>query len=387
METLDTLLDRAQDGDVSAYGEIVRRFQAMALGYAYATLGDMHLAEDAVQDAFIETYINLSRVYGPRAFPAFLRKVIYKHCDRATRGRRPEVELDDTSPLASRDTPELDLERNETIQRVHRAYVSLPLPERQAVVLFYINHRKRQEIASFLDLPLETVIYRLRNAREILRKELNAMNPDRLEQIIAEPAEKAGPIALSEIEADEVRPDLALYVGKLRDYSSMGVNLLHHSLDVAHLAGIIAAELGLDVRLAQRAGLLHDIGKSAPDGRSHVERGLELGSQHDEHPVIRDVIATHHDPNEGLSPYAFTVKAADVLATTETPPTLETSAPQVINLNTIAESQTGDQAIHAVRVGDEMWVLVQGGGQINADRLRSVLTEDIPIRITQASVS
>lgn len=76
MEELQALLRQAQDGDVDAYGQLVRRFQDMAVGYAYTVLGDFHLAEDAAQEAFIEAYHNLCKVYGPRAFLAWLRQII-----------------------------------------------------------------------------------------------------------------------------------------------------------------------------------------------------------------------------------------------------------------------------------------------------------------------
>ena len=388
MEAFNALFNRAQQGNMAACGALVRRFQDMALGYAYAILGDVHLAEDAVQDAFIEPCLNMSRVYGPKAFPAFLRKVIYKHCDRVMRKRRPEVTLEDAPALPSPGTPEQELEHHETARQIHRAFMTLPLPERQAVVLFYINRRKRQEIAAFLDLPLETIIYRLRNARKKMRKEMDTMTPDHFEGIIAQPVEKAGKVAFTEIEAEEPHPDLALYVGKLKTLSSMGINLLHHSLDVAHLAGLIAAELGLNVRLAQRSGLLHDIGKSAPNGKNHVEKGVELGLQYNEHPVVRDVIATHHDKNDHLSAYAFAVKAADFLAAGQIPQPLEATVPQVINLQRVASAQDRVQAVHAVRVLDEMWVLIRGTEPINADAfadpIRNVLNVEIPIRITVA---
>ena len=68
MEELGSLINRAQAGDLDAYGAIVQRFQDMAVGYAYSILGDFHLAEDAAQEAFIEAYPILSRVYGPRCF-------------------------------------------------------------------------------------------------------------------------------------------------------------------------------------------------------------------------------------------------------------------------------------------------------------------------------
>ena len=74
MEELGSLISRAQAGDLDAYGRIVRQFQDMAVGYAYSILGDFHLAEDAAQEAFIEAYPILSRVYGPVAFPGWFRE-------------------------------------------------------------------------------------------------------------------------------------------------------------------------------------------------------------------------------------------------------------------------------------------------------------------------
>ena len=91
MEELGSLISRAQAGDLDAYGRIIQRFQDMAVGYAYSILGDFHLAEDAVQEAFIEAYPILSRVYGPVTFPGWFRKIIFKHCNRLTRGKRDEL--------------------------------------------------------------------------------------------------------------------------------------------------------------------------------------------------------------------------------------------------------------------------------------------------------
>ena len=91
MEELELLISRAQAGDLDAYGGIVQQFQDMAVGYAYSILGDFHLAEDAVQEAFIEAYPILSKVYGPVAFPGWFRRIIFKHCNRLTRGKRDEL--------------------------------------------------------------------------------------------------------------------------------------------------------------------------------------------------------------------------------------------------------------------------------------------------------
>ena len=87
MDELRPLVERAQKGDLEAYGEIVRRFQDMAYGYAYSILGDFHLAQDAAQEAFVQAYRDLSALRLPAAFPGWLRKIVFKHCDRLTRRR------------------------------------------------------------------------------------------------------------------------------------------------------------------------------------------------------------------------------------------------------------------------------------------------------------
>ena len=91
MEALKPLITRAQTGDLSGFGEIVRRFQNMAVGYAYSILGDFHLAEDAAQEAFIEAYQCLSNLRDPDAFPGWFRKIVFKQCDRMRRGRSVEI--------------------------------------------------------------------------------------------------------------------------------------------------------------------------------------------------------------------------------------------------------------------------------------------------------
>ena len=85
MEQLRDALERAKAGDIDGFAFLVERFQDMAVGYSYAVLGDFHLAEDAAQEAFMEAYPNLHKVYGPEAFPSWLRRVVFKHCDRIRR--------------------------------------------------------------------------------------------------------------------------------------------------------------------------------------------------------------------------------------------------------------------------------------------------------------
>src|SRR5512136_1864218 len=91
MEELISLIQRAQAGDAEAYGVMVTRFQNMAYGYAYACLGDFDLAQDAAQEAFIEAYQRLPLLREPFAFPAWLKQIVYKHCDRLMRGKEHAV--------------------------------------------------------------------------------------------------------------------------------------------------------------------------------------------------------------------------------------------------------------------------------------------------------
>lgn len=171
MEELGSLISCAQSGDLDAYGAIVRRFQDMAVGYAYSILGDFHLAEDAVQEAFIEAFPILSRVYGPLAFPGWFRRIVFKHCNRLTRGKRDELiplELMIEMPSGSKDPVE-EIEEQETKSLVLAAVAALPENQRQVTTLFYISGFSQKQIADFLEVPVTTVDNRLRTSRKRLK--------------------------------------------------------------------------------------------------------------------------------------------------------------------------------------------------------------------------
>ncbi len=85
MDDLTTLISRVHGGDRQAYGDIVGRFQHMAVGYATSCLGDPHLAEDAAQEAFLQAFVDLAQLREPAAFPGWFRRIVHKHCDQIRR--------------------------------------------------------------------------------------------------------------------------------------------------------------------------------------------------------------------------------------------------------------------------------------------------------------
>ncbi|NIR03262.1 MAG: sigma-70 family RNA polymerase sigma factor, partial [Gemmatimonadales bacterium] len=143
---------RAQQGDTTAFTAVVRHFQHMAVGYAYAVLGDFHLAEDAAQEAFVQAYLDLRKLRAPQAFPSWLRRIVFKQCDRFTRRKRVHtVPLDAGFESADpRKGPLEAVEQKETQEEVLGAMSALPDSERAAATLFYIDGYSMGEVGEFL---------------------------------------------------------------------------------------------------------------------------------------------------------------------------------------------------------------------------------------------
>ena len=169
-----TAAQAAQQEKNQAFGEIVRRFQDLAFGCAYAVLGDFHLAEDTAQEAFIVAWRNLDQLRKPEAFPGWFKRIVLSQCNRMTRGCRVEaISLDAMRHAPTAADPHLAVEQAEIRERVVTAIQALPEHERLVTTLFYISEYSQKEVAAFLEVPLTTVKKRLFDARRKLRKMLD----------------------------------------------------------------------------------------------------------------------------------------------------------------------------------------------------------------------
>lgn len=177
MKETNALVITAMDSDAAlaekheAFGGLVRSFQNMAYAYAYAALGDFHLAEDAAQEAFIKAWQKLYQLRQPEAFPGWFRRIVRSECHRLTRGKRLRVlSLDDgASFLSIFDNPQTAIERDEQKEAVFAAIDKLPENERIVVALFYLEECSQSDISRFLEIPMTTVAKRLYSARVRLR--------------------------------------------------------------------------------------------------------------------------------------------------------------------------------------------------------------------------
>ena len=174
MSDVSQLVSKAQAGDLNSYEALVRRFEASAFGHAFSVLGDSQLAQDAVQEAFIEAYRNLHSLKAPEAFATWFQTVVLTACSHMTRRKTvPTSPLEEVKErLQSEDDPISHIERQEREQMVHNAIQSLPDSLRAVTGLYYIGGLPQCEVAAYLGLSETAVKKRLFNARQQLKRSI-----------------------------------------------------------------------------------------------------------------------------------------------------------------------------------------------------------------------
>ena len=217
------------------------------------------------------------------------------------------------------------------------------------------------------------------------------IHPGRIEEIVKKAKSdvdasivEAGEQAVYDTGVRGMHAELVKLVGRMKYRTSYGQNILEHSKEVAFLAGMMAAELKLDVHLAKRGALLHDVGKVLThehDG-THVQLGVEMATKYGEHPVVINCIAAHHDDVPHESPVSVIVQAADAISGSRPGArreAFETYVKRLTDLEKLASEFKGVDKVFAIQAGREVRVVVTP--EAVDDNAAAALTEEIARKI------
>ncbi len=219
------------------------------------------------------------------------------------------------------------------------------------------------------------------------------IHPARIEEVVAkvekelnEEIIRVGEQTLMDMGVQAVNRDIITLIGRMKYRSSYGQNVLNHSIEVGHLASVMAAELGLDPMIAKRAGLFHDIGKTVDRSIEgpHAILGYEIAKRCKEHPVVCNAIGAHHDEMPMENPIAVLVQAADAISGARPGArreSVEAYSKRLEKLEQIATSFEGVAKTYAIQAGREVRVIVEQ--EKISDILQDQLAEDIAHKIQE----
>ena len=235
--------------------------------------------------------------------------------------------------------------------------------------------------------------------REVARISLERLigdgriHPARIEEVVNkvkkevdQSVKEEGEQATFEVKVHTVHPEIVKLIGRLKYRTSYGQNVLNHSKEVAYLCGVMASELGLDVTLAKRAGMLHDIGKAVDhevEG-THAGIGADLARKYGEGANVINAIASHHDDVEAICPESVLVAAADALSAARPgarKESLDAYVKRLTKLEEIANKFDGVEKSYAIQAGREIRIIVEN--EQVSDEKAALMIKDICKKIEQ----
>jgi ribonuclease Y len=235
--------------------------------------------------------------------------------------------------------------------------------------------------------------------REIARIALEKLivdgriHPARIEEMVEKAKKEVentikeeGEAAVLEVGVTGIHPELVRLLGRMKYRTSYGQNVLRHSVEVAQISGLLASELGLDVRMAKRAGLLHDIGKSVDHEMegTHVQLGADLCKKYKENPIVINAVESHHGDTEPTSLIACIVQAADTISAARPGArreTVETYTSRLKQLEEITNSFKGVDKSFAIQAGREVRIMVVPEQVSDADMV--IMAREVSKRIEE----